>query len=60
MQKIDEEVLELGIDLLKEYQNQGYGPEAVASFANWYGENRHISEIKVHITDANLTALTYF
>lgn len=53
MQKIDEEVPELGIDLLKKYRNQGYGPEAIAGFANWYGENHNKSEIKVRITAAN-------
>ena len=53
MQKIDEEVPELGIDILREYQNQGYGPEAIAAFANWYGENRHISKIKVRVSAAN-------
>lgn len=34
MQKIDEEVPELGIDILKEYQNQGHGPVAITAFAN--------------------------
>lgn len=53
MQKTDENVPELGIDLLAAYQNQGYGPEAIAAFANWYGESRHISEIKVCISAAN-------
>lgn len=53
MQKTDEEIPELGIDLLGEYQNQGYGPEAIAAFANWYGKSRHISEIKVLITAVN-------
>lgn len=60
MQKIDKEVLELGIDLLKEYQNQGYGPEVIVAFANWYGENRHISEIKVCITAANARSTHVF
>lgn len=60
MQKIDEEVPELGIDLLKEYQNQGYGPEAIAAFANWYGRNLHISEIKVRITSANARSAHIF
>lgn len=53
MQKTDAEVPELGIDLPKKYQNQGYGPEAITAFANWYGESRHISEIKVLITAVN-------
>ena len=60
MQKTDEEIPELGIDLLGEYQNQGYGPEAIPAFANWYGESRHISEIKVLITAANARSAHVF
>lgn len=60
MQKIDEEIPELGIDLLKEYQNQGYGPEAIAAFANWHGEKRHISEIKVRIAAGNAHSVHVF
>lgn len=53
MQKIDQKVPEVGIDILKDYQNQGYGPEAIAGFANWYGENCHIPKIKVLIAAGN-------
>lgn len=60
MQKIDEEIPELGIDLLKEYQNQGYGPETIAAFANWYGEKRHISGIKVRIAVGNAHSIHVF
>lgn len=60
MQKIDEEIPELGIDLLGKYQNQGYGPEAIAAFANWYGKSCHISEIKVRITAANVRSTHVF
>ena len=60
MQKIDDAVPELGIDLLKEYQNQDYGPEAIAAFTNWYGESRHISEIKVLITAVNTRSTHVF
>ena len=60
MQKIDEEIPELGIDLLGKYQNQGYGPEAIAAFVNWYGENNHISEVKVRITAANARSTHVF
>ena len=34
MQKTDQKIPELGIDLLEKYQNQGYGPETIAPFAN--------------------------
>lgn len=60
MQKTDEKIPELGIDLLGEYQNQGYGPEAIAAFANWYGKSRHISKIKVRITAANARSAHVF
>lgn len=60
MQKTDEKIPELGIDLLGEYQNRGYGPEAIAAFANWYGKSRHISEIKVLITAANARSAYVF
>lgn len=53
MQKIDQEVPEVGIDILAAYQNQGYGPEAIVGFANWFGENRHVSKIKVLIAAGN-------
>lgn len=60
MQKTDEKIPELGIDLLGEYQNQGYGPEVITAFANWYGKSRHISEIKVRITAANTRSAHVF
>lgn len=53
MQKIDQEVPEVGIDILEDYQNRGYGPEAIAGFANWYGESCHISKIKAPIAAGN-------
>ena len=60
MQKTGEKIPELGIDLLGEYQNQGYGPEAIAAFANCYGKSRHISEIKVRITAVNTRSAHVF
>lgn len=60
MQKTDEAVPELGIDLLGEYQNQGYGPEAITAFANWYGESHHVSEIKVRIMAVNTRSAHVF
>ena len=60
MQKTDEKIPELGIDLLGEYQNRGYSPEAITAFANWYGKSRHISEIKVRITAANARSIHVF
>lgn len=53
IQKTDQEVPEVGIDIVKDLQNQGYGPEAVAGFANWYGESRRVSKIKALIAAGN-------
>lgn len=53
MQHTDQKMPEVGIDLLRGCQNQGYGPEAIAEFVNWYGANRHISAIKVRISALN-------
>lgn len=60
MQEVDREVPEIGIDILEAYQNQGYGPEAAAAFANWYGEDRQITEIKVCIAAANVRSAHVF
>lgn len=53
MQFIDDSLPELGIDLLKKYQNCGYGPEAIIAFANWYGQTHGLSRIKVRISKEN-------
>ena len=60
MQKIDQEVPEIGIDILKDLQNQGYGPEAVTGFANWYGERYRVSRIKVLISAGNIHSTHIF
>ena len=60
MQNTDQKVPEVGIDLLRDYQNQGYGPEAIAGFVNWYGANHHISEIKVRISALNTRSAHMF
>lgn len=53
MQKMDQEIPEVGIDILKDLQNQGYGSEAVAGLANWFGESRYISKVKALIAAGN-------
>lgn len=53
MQFIDDPLPELGIDLLQKYQNCGYGPEAIVPFANWYGQQHGLSQIKVRISKEN-------
>ncbi|MBE6980725.1 MAG: GNAT family N-acetyltransferase [Ruminococcaceae bacterium] len=53
MQFIDDPLPELGIDLLKKFQNFGYGPEAIIAFANWYGQVHSLSQIRVRISKEN-------
>lgn len=60
MQQIDQRKPEVGIDILRKYQNQGYGPEAVTGFVNWYGEIYHISEVKVRISSKNAHSIHIF
>ena len=60
MQNVDSDEPEVGIDLLRDHQNHGYGPEAVSGFANWYGSNRGISQIKVRISSANAHSIHVF
>ena len=60
IQKTDQEIPEVGIDILKGLQNQGYGPEAVAGLANWFGESRHISKVKVLIAAGNIPSTHVF
>lgn len=60
MQNIDQEVPEVGIDILRNYQNYGYGTEAVTGFVNWYERAYHISEVKVHISSKNTHSIHLF
>ena len=53
IQNIDDPIPELGIDVLKKYQNKGYGPEAITAFANWYGKKFGIDRLKVRIWKSN-------
>lgn len=60
MQHTDQKMPEVGIDLLRVYQNQGYGSEAIVGFVNWYGTNHYISEIKVRISALNACSTHMF
>ena len=53
MQKIDSALPELGIELLDAYQNQGYGPEAIIAFCNWYSKTYELQKVKAKISDEN-------
>ncbi len=60
MQNIGQEVPEVGIDILRNYQNAGYGMEAVTGFVNWYWRVYHISEVKVRISSKNARSIHLF
>lgn len=60
MQHVDKEKPEVGIDILRDYQGHGYGPEAVTGFVNWYGSNYSVSQIKVRISSANAHSIHVF
>lgn len=60
MQNIDTEKPELGVDILRDYQNHGYGPEAITGFVNWYNSSRCISQIRVCISSANAHSIHVF
>lgn len=60
MQHINNEFPELGIDLLKVFQNIGYGPEAIKAFVNWYSKEYHVFQIKIRIEKNNLHSIHVF
>lgn len=60
MQHTDHPVPELGIDILKAYQNKGYGPEAIIAFCSWYAETYGVREAKVRIERDNTHSLHVF
>ena len=51
--EIEDGELELGITLLKVYQNQGYGPEAVKGLTDWLYQERHQKQVVMHIEPEN-------
>ena len=60
MQDVENPIPELGIDILKKHQNNGYGPEAIRAFANWYGEKYGIKLLKVRIFQSNSHSIHVF
>ena len=60
MQCADSNLPELGIDLMKAYQNHGYGPEAITAFCNWYSETFGLTKVKVRIRKDNTHSIHIF
>lgn len=53
MQHIDEDVPELGIDILSRHQNKGFAPESVVAFCNWYSDKYKIDKTKIRVENEN-------
>lgn len=60
MQYTDKPMPELGIDICKEYRGQGYGPEVIIAFCNWYAKKHQLPEIKVRISKNNTHSIHVF
>lgn len=57
MENLNNHLPELGIELLEKFRNQGYGPEAVVAFVNWFNDKYGITEIKLCVEKTNLHCL---
>lgn len=53
MQHIDEDIPELGIDILSRHQNKGFAPESVVAFCNWYADKYKIDKTKIRVENEN-------
>ncbi len=60
MQYIDQPLPELGIDVCRDFRGQGYGPEAIIAFCNWYSEKFKLSKVKVRISKDNAHSIHVF
>lgn len=60
MQYIDQPLPELGIDICRDHRGQGYGPEAIRAFCNWYAEEFYLSKVKVRINKGNTHSIHIF
>lgn len=60
MQYIDRPTPELGIDIMKVYRNNGYAPESVRAFCNYYFKSRGVGEIMVRISKENNHSIHVF
>jgi len=60
MQYIDRPTPELGIDIMKAYHNNGYAPESIRAFCNYYFNSRGVAEIMVRISKENNHSMHVF
>ena len=60
MQHLSDPIPELGIDLFAAYRNQGYGPEAITAFVDWYKREHNLATVKVRIEKDNIQSIKVF
>ncbi|MEY8233881.1 GNAT family N-acetyltransferase [Oscillospiraceae bacterium 50-16] len=60
IQNVEAEIPEVGIDILRDYKNHGYGPEAVTGFVNWYHFSHCVPQVKVRISSENAHSIHVF
>ena len=60
VQHTDRAVPELGIDILRGYQNRGIGPEAVKAFVDSYCVEQHVPRVDIRIQKDNRHCIHVF
>ena len=60
VQFTDRKIPEVGIDILENHRNKGYGPEAVVGFLSWFSKEYNINKFKVKIFKDNKHSIHVF
>lgn len=60
MQHTNLDAPELGITIIKSQQNNGYAPEAIAAFCNYYSIKHGLSEVNIRISEENTHSIYVF
>ena len=60
MQKIDAPTPEIGIDILAEHRNKGFGSEAIIAFCNWYAVKFGLIKVNIRISQENSHSIHVF
>lgn len=60
LQKIDKDIPELAIVIIKKYQSQGYGTSLVKQFLDWIYDTMGYSQINIKIDNSNQKSIGLF
>lgn len=60
MQHTENEIPDLGINIMSEHQNKHYAAEATAAFCNYYSEKHKLKKVIVQISDDNSHSIHVF